>query len=147
MNGIEFLIKSKLWSDIFRFENVVFSKRIKNDIPYLREIYSKEIFNDKQIQAIHKRRVDKETGKRLPLKFTRDTLTLKLYESKDGQKFFKFGCFFINYSNNLYLNGDDFWYRFSLFLRFNHLNQHFSKSDCDNISLKYYYEFKQLIGE
>ena len=146
MSGIEFLRDSRLWSGIFRFENVIFSKRIKNDIPHLTEIYSKELFSDKQIQAIHKRRVDKETNKRIPLKFTRDTLTLKVYESQDGQKFFKFGCFFINDSYNLYSNGDSFWSRFSLFLRFNHLNQHFKKSDCDNISLKYYYEFKQLIG-
>lgn len=122
---------SDIWSETYIYNNIIYSKRVSNEMPFLKRIISKPLFNGHRIYKIHLRRVDlKEVdNKDKFIDLTEKLCLFNVYEF-ENQYFFKFGCLFFNNSNELIKLSKSDMIALACKLQKEHLEKHLTKRDA-----------------
>lgn len=122
---------SSVWSEVYIHNNIIYSKRVRNEIPFLKRIISKPLFNTHRVYKIHLRRVDlKEIdNKDKFIDLTEKLCLFNVYEF-ENQYFFKFGCLFFNNSNELIKLSKKDMLALAFKLQKDHLEKHLTKRDA-----------------
>lgn len=129
---------SDIWSETYIHNNIIYSKRVRNEIPFLKRIISKPLFNEHRIYKIHLRRVDlKEVdNKDKFIDLTEKLCLFNVYEF-ENQYFFKFGCLFFNNSQELIKLSKNDMSAFALKLQKEHLEKHLDKRDAKAVATQH----------
>lgn len=129
--ALEKIKKSGIWEESYFYNNIIYSKRVSNEIPFLKRIISKPLFDKNRIYKVHLRRVDlKEVdNKDKFIDLTEKLCLFNVYEF-EKQYFFKFGCIFFNNSNELIKLSKSDMLAFSCKLQKEHLEKHLNKRDA-----------------
>ncbi len=122
---------SGIWSETHIHNNIIYSKRVSNEIPFLKRIISKPLFNGHHIYKIHLRRVDLKDvdNKDKFIDLTEQLCLFNVYEF-ENQYFFKFGCLFFNNSHELVKLSKKDMLALGLKLQKEHLEKHLTKRDA-----------------
>ena len=139
MNIIYQKIKdSGVWSEVYIHNNIIYSKRVSDEIPFLKRIISKPLFDSDRRYEIHIRRVDFEDiyNKDKFIDFTEKLLLFSVYEF-ENQYFFKFGCLFFNNSYELIKLSKSEMRAFAFKLQKEHLEKHLNKRDAKAVAAKH----------
>ena len=122
---------SGVWSETYIYDNIIYSKRVRDEIPLLKRIISKPLFDKHRIYKIHLRRVDLKgvDNKDRFINLTKKLCLFSVYEF-ENQYFFKFGCIFFNNSNELIKLSKSDMLAFSCKLQKEHLEKHLNKRDA-----------------
>lgn len=122
---------SGVWSEVYIYNNIIYSKRVSNEIPFLKRIISKPLFNEHRVYKIHLRRIDlKEVdNKDKFIDLTEKLCLFSVYEF-ENQYFFKFGCLFFNNSNELIKLSKSDMLALACELQKEHLEKHLNKRDA-----------------
>lgn len=129
---------SGIWSETYIYDNIIYSKRVSDEIPFLKKVISKPLFNGHRIYKIHLRRIDlKEVdNKDKFIDLTEKLCLFSVYEF-ENQYFFKFGCLFFNNSNELIKLIKSEMNAFALKLQKEHLEKHLDKRDAKVVVMKH----------
>lgn len=122
---------SGVWSEVYIHNNIIYSKRVSDEIPFLKRITTKPLFNGHRIYKIHLRRVDlKEVDDKNKFIDLTEKLCLFCVYEFENQYFFKFGCLFFNSSNELIKLSKSDMSALALKLQKEHLEKHLTKRDA-----------------
>lgn len=129
---------SGIWSETYIHNNIIYSKRVSDEIPFLKRVISKPLFNGHCIYKIHLRRVDlKEVdNKDKFIDLTEKLCLFGVYEFKN-QYFFKFGCLFFNNSNELIKLSKSDMLDLACKLQKEHLEKHLTKRDAKAVATQH----------
>lgn len=130
--------KSGIWSEVHKHNGIIYSKRVSDEIPFLKRIISKPLFDSDRIYKIHLRRIDlKEVdNKDKFIDLTEKLCLFNVYEF-ENQYFFKFGCLFFNNSYELIKLSKSYMIIFAHKLQKEHLEKHLNKRDAKAVALKH----------
>lgn len=136
--ALEKIKNSGIWEKTYFYNNIIYSKRVSDEIPFLKRIISKPLFNSDCRYKIHLRRVDlKEVdNKDKFIDLTEKLCLFSVYEF-ENQYFFKFGCLFFNNSNELIKLSKSGMLAFARKLQKEHLEKHLNKRDAKAVALRH----------
>lgn len=155
MNTLYERIKnSGIWDDTYIYNNVIYSKRVSDEIPFLKRIIAEPLFDSDHIYKIHLRRVDlkKVDNKDKFIELTNQLCLFSVYKF-ENQYFFKFGCLFFNNSYELIKLSKSDMLAFARKLQKEHLEKHLNKRDAEAVALKHidflidFIERKELVKD
>lgn len=139
---------SGVWSEVYIYNNIIYSKRVSDEIPLLRRIISKPLFDGYRICKMHLRRVDliEVENKDKFIDLTKKLCLFSVYEF-ENQYFFKFGCLFFNNSRELIKLSKSDMITFAYKLQKEHLEKHLNKRDAKAVAIKHIEFLLDFIGQ